>query len=304
MRLILPAALLLGLGSAALSAAWAQNINPNEPVIVTAPRLVEALDTVTHDFVQSYSAPARASGKLSRWRTPICPRVDGLSQASYSAFVSQRIRAVAAMAGVPLAPTPCKPNIQVMFTDNPQTFLNTARTRDSTLLGYQGAATADHAIQAWYATGTADLDGMVQTDAEVSSGVALRAGGMGDRSGLNSMGPTSRVTGTRMSSGLSSELINVLIIADRTRTGNYQLGPIADAIAMMALGQTESFDACGPMPSITNLMAASCDAGRKTEGLTDGDLAYLKGLYRMNAERPLRIQQADIVAEMKKELTH
>ena len=301
MRLILPAMLLLGWGSVALSAAWAQNINPNEQVIVTAPRFQASLDTVTHDFVQAYAAPAAFSGKLSRWRAPICPRTDGLSKDAYTAFVSQRIRAVAAMAGAPLAPTPCTPNIEVVFTDNPQGFLNTARKRDPALLGYQGDANTSHVIQAWYATGTADVDGKVQTDEEGGNAVMLRAGGTGDRSGLANFGTTNRVTGTRLANGLSSEFINVLIIADRGKTADYPLGPIADAIAMMALAQTASFDACGPMPSITNLTAAGC--AQKADGLTDGDLAYLKGLYRMNADRTLRIQQADIVAVMKKELS-
>jgi hypothetical protein len=283
--------------------ASAQPADPalSEKVIVTAPRLTPEVEAILHDYVTHYAAPAILSGQLTRWAKPICPRTNGLSQDAYTAYVSQRIRVVAAMAGAPVAPTPCKPNIEILFTDKPQAMLNAMRAKDVNLLGYKGVLTVNHPVQAWYVTGTTGLDGKMEVDREVFSDIEVSGGGCKTCSGqVTWTVPTPTVGGYRLRTDLRSEFINIVIIADIGRTADFKLGPVADYIALMALSRTEAFQICQGMPSITSLMAEDCSG--KADGITDIDLGYLRGVYKMAPDEPLLVQRTAIADEMKKSL--
>jgi len=69
---------------------------------------------------------------------------------------------------------------------------------------------------------------------------------------------------------------------------------------MLALAQTASFESCQPMPSITNLMTASCSL--KTAKASDSDMAYLYALYATEPRASLIEQRGDIALAMKKKL--
>ena len=49
-------------------------------------------------------------------------------------------------------------------------------------------------------------------------------------------------------------------------------------------------------PSIVNILAADC--GHAADGMTQFDLAYLQGLYKMSAGRRLMMQQNEIADAM------
>ena len=81
-----------------------------------------------------------------------------------------------------------------------------------------------------------------------------------------------------------------------------QIGPLADYIAMLALSQTDSFDACQDILSITSLMSPECPGSGMTQALSATDLAYLKGVYEMDPGGSLLTQQSTIAAEIAKAL--
>jgi hypothetical protein len=103
------------------------------------------------------------TGNLARWRggrQSICPATVGLGP-GYNAFVTARLRALAAYVGAPVQSDPqCNNNVQILFTNNPQEtmddVLNWAsvyfRNRYSggmkDLIAFRG----DYAIQGWYMT--------------------------------------------------------------------------------------------------------------------------------------------------------
>jgi hypothetical protein len=107
------------------------------------------------------------------------------------------------------------------------------------------------------------------------------------------------VTGSRLGDGRSSELYNVLIVAEPAKLLSYEIGTLADYAAMLALAQP-SLDACEELPSISNLLAPNCTA--TTERLTDGDLAYLRSLYKMGPADTLAMQRNQIHFEMEQAL--
>jgi hypothetical protein len=67
---------------------------------------------------------------------------------------------------------------------------------------------------------------------------------------------------------------------------------------MMALSRTEDYDDCQLMPSIANLLSSNCDDMLKPSRITPTDIAYLRGVYKMDAGATLQIQQDQIAAEM------
>jgi hypothetical protein len=98
----------------------------------------------------------------------------------------------------------------------------------------------------------------------------------------------------RFNVGPGSALYNVIIVADPSKLGDYEMGALADYIAMLALSQPKSFDACWEVPSITNLLSKHCSAERKTASLSDNDARFLYGLYKMDANYVVQIQRSQI----------
>jgi hypothetical protein len=290
------------------SLAMAQAARSPESVTVTGTKSREVL----RGFVQSFAAPTRLTGKMARWSDGICPIAVGLKPA-FTSFVTQRVRAIAAKAGAPVnGRERCRPNIEIVFTTAPQTLLNRVRDKQPYLLGYYDntpqrdrLATVTRPIQAWYTTATQDWNGKVEVDSGKTVGP-----------GLEIWLPCSitpgvclvhlpnahavAVTGSRLGDGVRSDLYHVMIVADPSKLRDYEMGPLSDYIAMLALTQITSLDACQQLPSIVNMLAEGCE--RKADTLTENDMAYLHGLYKAAPDRSLGTQQDQMALSMEQEL--
>jgi hypothetical protein len=304
------------------SAAWAQPTfqpmpKPPESITVTG---IKPTEKTISDFLLSHTAPTPVLGKIARWKKPICPLTTGLG-AKYAPFVSQRIRQLAAQAGAPVnADKDCKPNIRVVFTTKPQELMDNIRRDQPLYLGYyenrlQSAqlAAVTHPIQSWYTTATTDLRGGPQIDSAKGAGATIDYLGMtstGDPGTptapsayqLN-LGPGASVrsvTGNRLNDGLSSEFFNVLIVAEPAKLLDHEIGTLADYIAMLALSQPGPLADCAEFPTILNLLVPGCN--RIATNLTDGDLAYLKALYKMTPANTLQSQRGEMRYQMQQAL--
>jgi hypothetical protein len=109
-----------------------------------------------------------------------------------------------------------------------------------------------------------------------------------------------KVTGNHINSAVRSGFNHVLIVVDTGKLAGRKFNPLADYIAMLALTQLSSPDVCQQLPSIVNMLAADCD--QAMEGLTATDLAYLRGLYKMDADKDLLRQQNEIADRMQEAL--
>jgi hypothetical protein len=289
------AALLLG-----PLAASAQTLPQVESVIVTG-KSSQALNA----FVGSIAVPTRLIGKLARWGTPICPLVTGVNDDAVT-FVTRRLREVATGAGAPVSSNPkCRPNIQIVFTTEPQALVDDIRKTKKHLLGYYDTyrqlglmARFRRPVQAWYMTGTEDARGYVQTDTSNSGGVEIEVAGTGLK--LQNTARSYAVLGSRLGDGLRANLRHVTIIAEPAQLLEHEMGPVADYISMLALSQMQRLDRCQSLPSITNLLVPEC--ARVPEGLSDIDLGYLRGLYHMEAGRGRGVQVHQIITEMRHEV--
>jgi len=270
-----------------------------ESVIVTAPK--ERPERQLDDFIIAHAAPSPYLRKIARWKTGICPVTVGMS-AKLNLYVTQRIIRVAMLVGAPLdSKEPCRPNVLVAATSQPQEMLDLMREKRPALLGYhytsraKELATMTRAVQAWYSTATEDFDGIVQPDGGGFNLNTLDA--------MKEMGFLSvHVSGSRVGDGLKSQFTTAIILIDSSKIVGQAIGPLADYIAMLALGQGQYYDVCQPVPTITNLLAPDCADNRKPAALTDIDVTYLRGLYKMSPGGTYIGERASIAYAMKKDL--
>jgi hypothetical protein len=278
----------------------AQTTHAPESVTVTGTRSREVLQ----DFVQSFAAPARITGKLVRWERGICPLTMGLRPQAVT-FINRRLKEIAIQTGAPVdSKANCKPNIEIIFTTTPQGLMDWVRQKHPTFLGYHDnsrqadrLALVTRPIQAWYTTATRDAIGNLQLDARNVGGGGVTMAGV-----TFPDAKTYAVTGARTGDGLRSGFHHVIIAIDPNKLVTYEIGSLADYIAMLALTQPSSFDICQQLPSIVNLLTENCD--RKAGALTENDIAFLRGLYQMSADKKLGTQQDEVAYRMEQELTH
>src|SRR5579862_2029957 len=296
MRLLTTAALAAGvsfLSGAALaqSAPSSPATTPGKPetVIVTGHRSRQDIDTIVSQFVDMHAATNRKTGQYMRDDIgPVCPITLGLPQA-FDDFVTARVVQVAASVGAKTDATgKCKPNIEILFTDEPEAVVKSLadRTRGAILGMHYVHETprlleVTHPIQGWYVTATRVIDDSIAPVTSIEPDGTTQSGP--DRiPRLDSayfVAPARVALGTRIPGRRISSIVNVLIVADIRQLGGHEIGPVADYITMLALSEPRSLDQCNDLPSILDLLSSGCASRAKPEHLTDGDMAYLKGLY-------------------------
>ena len=270
---------------------------PPESITITA---TKPSDETIRSFVETRAQPTYVLGRMARWNREICPVTMGLAE-KYAKYISQRIKDVAAAVGAPVNTNPgCRPNIEVMFTLNPQILMNNVHKDQPLLLGYHHNETeADelakvtHSIQGWYTTVSLDTNGYTQVDNGTCKGAGIVVAGISLPCAI-----ITHSTGSRAVDGLNSGFFNIVIVADPSKLLDYEIGTLGDYIAMMALSQAASLDSCQELPSISNLMAKGCAS--VPSWITDGDLAYLKGLYRVPSGYSMSAQREEMQYQMKK----
>jgi hypothetical protein len=300
----------------AVNAQPAPQSRPTESVTVTG---IKPSREVIEDFIFSHTAPTRLLGKLARWKTPICPETMGI-RPEYSKFVSQHMRDIAAKVGAPVnADKNCKPNIRAVFTTTPQELMDNLRLNKPLYLGYYESrvqlaemAKFTRPMQAWYTTATTDLRGNNTIDSNKPTGLTVDYQGItGTDSGGMSIAPSMstlnlgnatirNVTGNRLNDGVSSTFFNVLIVGEPAKLLEYEIGTLADYIAMLALADPGALESCAEFPTILNLLVPGCS--RIATNLTEGDFAYLRGLYKTTPANTLQTQRGEMRYQMQQVL--
>jgi len=285
---------------------------PPESITVTATK--PSPETI-ESYVDTRAQPTYILGRMARWTRGVCPVTVGLGD-KYAKYITHRIKEVAAAVGAPVNPDPgCRPNIEVMFTLNPQILMGNVRKNQPLLLGYHHnereadeLAKVTHPIQAWYSTISQDIHANTYVDDGTCGfgGTRLNTTPYRDGAGVVSAetvlpcAKVMNVTGSRAVDGLNSGFFNVVIVADPSKLPDYEIGTLGDYIAMMALSQPASLDSCQDLPSISNLLARGCTA--IPSWITDGDLAFLKGLYSTPSGYSMTAQRSSMQYQMKKTL--
>lgn len=283
------------------SAQTEPQVNPGAPpetpavtvTVPTPPSAQELAGDGLYQFIAHHATThyvnTGTAGNLARWRggrQSICPLTVGLSP-GYNAFVTARLRALAAYVGAPVQSDPqCISNVQILFTNNPQEGMNDVfkwamvyfRNRYSGGMRNLIAYRSDHAIQGWYMT-TSGGAMVLNTDVAL---VRLNVLPVWPQITQNYVG--SDTLGKRLGggSGSGSGIGIVILIVDTSKVVGYTIGTIADYLAMLTLSVAQSPDHCDPLPSILDLMSSTCGTREMPTAIMAGDLAFLKALYYLN----------------------
>jgi hypothetical protein len=117
--------------------------------------------------------------------------------------------------------------------------------------------------------------------------------------------PISNLTGTAslLSRTTRRDLSRSFIIVDAAQLKGIRAAPLADYVAMATLAQLDPAADTSGYPSILNLFRLR-DAGKTLPtGMTEWDLAYLRGLYSSEREAAtVGRQESDIARAMQKAL--
>jgi hypothetical protein len=266
---------------------------------VTAPRKPTPLVNPTSQFVRNH-VPENRAGQLSRFRDKVCVNVVGLP-AAYDAFIAKRIVKLAAQVAAPIDHSArCTPNVNVIFSPNPQAQLVDIAKRREILMGFHWVAqmkqlaTFDRPIQSWYVTRSVGTDG--QSVLELNHGSTFMDGGPGAPP-VSVGGTVVGRAGSRLGTDMSSELVHSLILVDANKVADAKIGAVADYVTLLALSRWQGLERCNAVPTILNLMADDC-AEDAPEMATPSDLALLSALYAVDAREAGSQQRMSIASRM------
>jgi hypothetical protein len=268
--------------------------NTVSPLILTAPPKPDPVVNPESQFVRQH-LPEGWSDQFPRFRDDVCVDVQGLPKA-FDAFIAQRIIAVANQVHAPVAKaTDCKPNIHVIFTPTPQAQLDDIAKRKDILIGvhynsqFKRLTTFNRPIGAWYVTRVRDDSGKSHLELNVPPPASISEAIDGDDR------PHGRA-GSRLSNGMTAEVVHSLILADANKVAGEKIDAIADYVAVLALAKWRGLERCNAIPTILNLMAEECvDPPRAA---TAADLALLTGLYAVDPRELGSQQRASIASRI------
>ena len=276
-------------------------------VTVTAKKSPPVVSSAS-EFVRQRMPASPSTGQYPRFREPICIAVQGMPDA-FNSFIRDRVIKLAHEVNAPVSTFwGCTPNVQVIFTDQPQRLLtNIGRKREEVLgFHYQSQfkklTTFDRPIQSWYVTRSRDPRGRNYLDVghpalqgDIDPKTAMYGGG--SALGGDSLHGTA---GSRLGADLSSDIAFALIIGDRNQVSNAKIGPVADYIALLALARWQGLEHCNAaVPTILNLMADACQDD-PPQTVTAYDLSLLKALYLVNPRETGSQQRMEIADRMVK----
>lgn len=271
-------------------------------VTVTAEKPNPLVDRTT-EFVRQ-RLPESRFGQYARFRDPVCVKVQGLPS-EFDDFIAKRIVEIANQVHAPVANASiCTPNVNVIFSAQPQAQLEDITKRRNILFGFYFAAqlkrlaTFDRPVQSWYLTRAVGTDGQDILELNQSNAFSEPPP---DKPGGGPVGSGATVrgrAGSRLGNDLSSELVHSLILADANKVSGEKIGAVADYIAILALSRWQGLERCSSVSTILNLMAAGCDAEDRPETATPADLALLTGLYAVDPRELGPQQRASIADQM------
>lgn len=247
----------------------ASNQPDREQIVVSGNRVKTAEDVrALRRFAEQVLEPAKTD-QLARWNARVCPKITGVRDAE-ARFIRERITSLASDVGLRVADGECNTTMLIAFSLGAGELAISLTDRKRVLLRQDGYVKwqqfrETHRPVRW----------LTVTDF-CSEGCAL---------------PNSRLS---HSSQANFQIL--VVIVDHEQIGDFQIGELADYLAMVSLAAPD-MDGPWPKSSILAMFDTKRDESARF-GLTDYDLALLRGLYASRGNATGREQVSRIVAEM------
>ena len=256
------------------------------------------LETRIDDFVGSVAAPISEYGYgPARWDRDVCVGAINFQREAAHAIVD-RVSEVAVGLGLRPEDPDCDPQVLIVATnDGPGTATGLVERRRRFFdLGGEGmdlgpAALArfqsnDHPVRWWHVS--------IPVTADVGRRI-VRLPGDGDNKELKDVIVVDKWIASRLYSETQDNLIRAVIIVDTTRLGEATFAELADYVAMVAMAQIDPDVDVRGHDSVLNLFRNPAGV----QGLTDWDMAYLRGLYNARLDTVSTVSRMGAVeAEM------
>ena len=286
--------LLSGL-SAALPASANIQPAPGDPIVVTGISTDE-VRRQAKTYVRQLGV-ANSQQQVARWFTAVCPKVFGLNS-DQAGRIEARIRAVTKMVGAPLAGTSCQPNLVIVFADDADAMVERLGNSPPGRLGSPGSTavrrlkTEQAPVRWWY---NVSIQSSVGTpgmpDAPSGAKFTDYFGNQGEPPGNIDSATLHHYSASLVSTRSARGIYAATLVVDSKRIGAVSVRSIADYAALVGLAEI-NFGA-SPDSSILSLFANSND-----RQLSDRDLSFLNGLYRIAMDREAHLQRQMLVNEI------
>ena len=267
-------------------AAAAQTASESAPIVVEG---VADSQKQIDRFIKELT-PAPIKGQLSRFETKVCPLSVGLAP-ERNALVVDRMRHVAAAAGIPVAEPDCRPNIVVIVTNDKATLIERLLRKRSYMFPDSWSMATIHALErdpapaaAWAIEGVTSAEGQpLNYGTEVAVNRTTRAV-------------------SRLTPAVRHYFAGAVVVVQANALEGLTTTQLADYAAMRTFVHTDPklLDASTPGTILTLLDTPMGQAVPLT--LTAWDLAFLKSFYQTRPAAWAEYQRAQMRGLMKKEL--
>lgn len=278
------------------------NINEPDQIIVTGQKTETEIiqQLITNQF--NLSGGGKQTGQYARFASPICPSVGGL-QKEQAALVEDRIRDIAEVAELLVAPDNCTANLFVVAVDNGADEIKALRKKRGRLFTSLSYSKRDKLVD-----GGGPIYSWKSTQRMASdSRHSARAGNYMIIS--DSLGP---ITATGQRSHVKSKIhlsefagisYSYLFIENHILS-KVSLNPLADYAAVASLLDIDlNFDSAPPPPnSILSLFSDQQSGQSPPQSISEGDLLMVRGLYKVPANVKAPLQKSAMLHTIDKAL--
>ena len=251
------------------------------------------------EFVRA-TGVANGDTPVARWVTPVCPRVLGLRQDA-ARVAENKMRAIAAEAGIPVAGADCDTNIVVSVVADaaavareihrlaPLRLAELSPGQREALLRGSAPVRWWHESELRNARGGALQDGGGPATTSAGAHVGPGYGAGGSLGGGTMMHYTSSILSTLTERSLSA----ATVIIDQNAVMGMPLDAVASYAAMVAFAEIREADAA-PAGSILSAFTS----GRPPRNPTAQDMAFLRALYTIPLDRRAMTHRAALAGAM------
>ncbi|MGI4878081.1 MAG: hypothetical protein ACRYG4_11425 [Janthinobacterium lividum] len=283
-------AMIFALGLAAHPASAEQPVSPQpQPAADASDIVVEGQAARTLPAYIDKLAVSDFGRQVSRWRTPVCLSITGMSE-PYASRIRARFAAVAKSVNVALGAAGCRPNVTIMLTGKSDAITRSLLTRRVLHVDMMGSdpPISDHEKAVALAPRTVRWFGMTETLYSDGTRFIEGKGGM---------------IGTWSASLVRKQtvegLAGIVILIDEARLTGVTMTQLSDYVTLVALTKP---DMSADYTGTDSIMALFAPADGRTvpPGMTRRDQNFLRALYAGSGQMTARQQKMTIARNMRR----
>ena len=298
---ILP--VLLALQAVAGDGATSAPTAPTSTVTVTAPRPARSLPQRVRQFVYQVGQPT-GSDQLPRWPagSPVCVHTLGF-QPDGDKALRTNVEQLARDLGIPVQTAPCNTNVLIIASSDPPKTAAEVQKIIGPMWGRDGPSAMRHNLETpapvhwWRGVRTSQATGGDGGPYALASGNPVK--------GTDPVPTYNGYGASRITQQTRENMDSALVVVDSRQIGGVTMAPFAAYVAMGLFAPVSSgAQKLAEAPSILGLFTPGGGVNPDApQGITEWDMAYLKGLYAADPSLNTNLQNGQIQVSMTRQLS-